>query len=167
MAEEKNNLVVTDEQIEQALKTSEKKWLEIKENQSLTSSDNIVSKSPREYIDSDPDEVEEKMMELESYAYTIQRLYNEALTRESDGEDAFTNAMTYYSLQITDAKTEKEKEKRCLASNPNLIKLQKIYQIRRKTRVYLEKTVDRIEAYVNTLKLMHRRRFSKGLSGSD
>ena len=137
-----------------------KEWNAIYSDESLRAADKIINTNANEYIEgkfSDIGKVEETMLELEAYASNIQRLYNMCLGKESDAEDVFSNAMTYYSLNI-EGKTEKEKEKKALCNEPTLFILKEILATRRKARIYLEKTADRVENYVSALKKSHTRR---------
>lgn len=142
------------------LENVKKEWNATYGDKSLKDADKIINTNANEYIDgasSEIGKVEETMLQLEACASRIQRLYNMSLGKEADAEDVFSNAMTYYSLNI-EGKTEKEKEKKALCNETTLITLKEILGVRRKARIYLEKTADRIENYVSALKKSHTRR---------
>ena len=160
MSEESNSLEPDINVVNQLLENSKKEWNRIYALPSLKSAETIINTRAQEYTEgskSDIKEVEKAMIELEGYSFNIQKEYNMILAKESDIDDAYSNSMVYYSLNV-EGKTEKEKEKKALASQPVLISLQKIVSFRRKSRMYLEKMCDRIENYVSTLKKSHTRR---------
>lgn len=134
-----------------------KAWEKLHGDPSIKAVSDLVAQKVTVFLDDHLKHLDETNIKLEKYAWTIQRLFNKAQAEEMLAKNAYNSKL---KLEAThhEGKTVSERETKAISESTDLKELQKILEIKMKSKMYLQDLVTRIEAFVNVLKSVEKRR---------